>query len=230
MDNFLVISDLQIPFEHPDALAFCKYIKKHYSISDENIICAGDEVDHYYGSLYKKDPNATVTANQEIAQTKDTLKRWYSAFPLMKVANSNHQQRWMKKFTDAEIPSQLMRSYQELIEAPPGWKWADKWRIKTKHPFIVEHGTSYSGVSGHRTAAILNGCSTVIGHLHSFAGIDHIKTQGQEIWAANSGCLIDTQAFAFHYNKNDRFQPTVGTLVVVDNGRWPMWIPICSTK
>ena len=218
---------MQIPFEHPDALKFCKDLKRAYRIPNENCLCVGDEVDHYYGSLYKKDPNADLTANQEIAQTRDTLQKWYKAFPEMKVANSNHQQRWFKKFLDAEIPSQLMRSYRELIDAPPGWRWRDKWNIKgEKATFMMQHGHGYSGMNGHRTAALMNGCSTVIGHLHSHAGINHVRTNGLSIWGFNTGSLICKDAFAFHYNKNDKFKPCIGAGVILDGGRTPLWIPL----
>ena len=35
-ENYLIISDLQIPFENKQALDFVKYLKKHYKIKDEN--------------------------------------------------------------------------------------------------------------------------------------------------------------------------------------------------
>ena len=79
--HFLVMSDWQIPFQHPKALEFCTYLKRHYRIPDENVYNVGDELDQYWGSLFDKDPDASLTANQEIQKSIDTLKTWYSAFP-----------------------------------------------------------------------------------------------------------------------------------------------------
>jgi hypothetical protein len=45
------------------------------------------------------------------------------------------------------------------------------------------------------------------------------------IWAANSGCLIDVEAYVFNYGKESRFKPTLGCSVVIDDGRTPIFIP-----
>jgi hypothetical protein len=59
--NYLIISDLQIPFEHNDALKFCFHLKHHYKIPDENILNVGDELDQYWGGLWDKSPEAAHT-------------------------------------------------------------------------------------------------------------------------------------------------------------------------
>lgn len=226
MDNYAIISDIHIPFEHQGALDFCIRVKKEFKIPDENVLFTGDEVDNYYGSLYDKDPEATHTANQEIEDAKKTLRQWYKAFPIARLATSNHGLRWYKKFFKSQIPSQLLRDYAEIIHAPSTWKWADKWKINTKHPFTLSHGSGYSGKDGARNCAINNGSSVVIGHLHSHAGVSHIKTSGLDMWAMNVGCLIDVESFAFQYSKEDKFKATLGIGVVLDSGKRPLWIPL----
>jgi hypothetical protein len=52
---FLVIPDLQIPFENQNALAFCKYLKRHYQVPDCNVLNVGDETDSYHGGSWPKD-------------------------------------------------------------------------------------------------------------------------------------------------------------------------------
>lgn len=223
----LLISDLQIPFEHEKALRFCTYLKKHYSIPDDNCLNVGDELDAYHGGQWPKDPNGNFSAVGELAQAKETLKKWYSAFPKMKLAISNHGLRWVRKATAAEIPSQMMRSYEEIIQAPDTWVWKQKWVFdKIKHPFAMVHGMGYSGKDGHRNAAIDNGMSTAIGHLHSHAAIDYIKTDSQKFWAFNTGCLIDADAYAFSYGKESRFKPCIGAGIIFNKGSTPMWVPL----
>lgn len=223
----LCISDAQIPFEAPKALDFLVYLKRHYKIPDENILNAGDELDNYNGGQWPKDPNGQYSATGELAQAKETLKKWYRAFPLMKLAISNHGLRWVRKATAAEIPSQMLRSYQDLIESPPGWEWKYEWRFADlKHPFRMIHGMGYSGMNGHRNAAIDAGMSTVIGHLHSHAGICHLRTLGGlKIWGFNTGSLIDATQYAFHYGRENRMQPCIGTGIIFNEGQTPVWIP-----
>lgn len=236
-DNYLVISDLQIPFEAEEgpnslgALKFCIEVAKEFKIPKENILNVGDETDQYFGSFFPKSPDARMSALEELELAKKRLKRWYQAFPYMRIATSNHGVRWAKKAFQAEIPSVLMKQYQEVIEAPPTWKWSDEWIIKNiDSPFRVIHGMGYSGINGHRTAALDAGMSTCIGHLHSHAGIARISTGINEIgkrniWGMNVGCLINPKAFCFEYGKWSRMKPTMGVGVVIGSGRTPIFIP-----
>lgn len=231
--NYLLISDLQIPFEHEKALSFCLYLKKYFKIPDENIINVGDEIDEYFGSLYKKDPNGIHTATSEIHASIDKLKKWQNAFPKMKLCISNHGQRWAKKASEAEIPSAMMRTYQEVLQIKSSWQYKLEWRINSRHPFRVIHGMGYSGEKGHINAAIDSGMSTCIGHLHSFGGVAHLRKgisdeykTAQSIWAMNTGCLIDVASYAFHYGRESRSKPTLGCGVVINNGTTPIFFPL----
>jgi len=234
MRKSLIISDLQVPFEHAKSLEFCLSIKKEFQIPDINkdgspgIINIGDELDQYFGSQYLKDPSVNMSAIDEINISKKKLRAWYRAFPKMALCTSNHGLRWVKKAVDAEIPSQLLRPYKEIIEAPDGWVWKDEWRFKWKYPFRAIHGMGYSGQNGARNAAIDAGISTVIGHLHAHAGISMVNTYGSDrtIWAMNVGSLIDIEAFCFNYGKYSRNKPNLGCGVVIDDGKTPIFIPL----
>jgi len=223
-----VLSDLQIPFEAPKALEFCRYVQRHFRIDLDHILCVGDEVDQYFGSLYKKSCDADMSAIQEIKITKDKLKRWVSAFPRMLVAESNHGMRWAKKAAEAEIPSQMIRAYQEVLGIPETWRYARKWLVDGgRQKFILKHGLGYGGMYPFKTAPITESRNVVFGHLHSSAGIARIKTDGyeHEIWGMNVGCLIDVDSFAFHYGVDNKFKPNLAVGVVVNGGTTPMLLP-----
>lgn len=225
--NFLLIPDLQIPFEADGSLEFCRKIKKEFDIPDENVLNVGDEVDQYFGSLYKKNPNSPISAIGELDLSIKKLREWYKAFPKMKLAISNHGMRWAKRAVEAEIPSQMIRAYQDILDAPKGWAWKQEWIFKTEWPFRMIHGMGYSGQAGARNAAIDSGMSTVMGHLHAHAGISYIKTNDKDsfMWGFNVGCLIDNDSFAFEYNKQDRNKPIRGCGIVVENGKTPVFFP-----
>lgn len=224
--TYLCLSDLQLPWENEKALAFCLYLKNHFKIPKENIYCVGDEVDGLHGSAYPKDPDATHTPNQELKEAREKIQEWAAVFPQMKIAISNHGLRWMKKASGAEIPSQLMRSYKEIIGAPDGWQWKYSWTENCKHPFLVKHGLDLSGKTPYRKSAELSPISTIFGHLHSSAGIAYVKTNEKNIWSMNVGCLIDPESFAFKYERDHTFKPCLGAGVVFDGGRIPMWYPL----
>lgn len=225
-DHYLIISDLQIPFEAEKSLEFCLYLKSWFKIPDENIYNVGDEVDQYFGGLWEKDPDAWHTPNSEIADAKRRLKAWYKAFPLMKIATSNHGMRWAKKARAAQIPSQMLRTYQEVLEAPAGWQWKDVWKVQApKHSFLVKHGMEYGGMYAYRNAPFIEGMSVAFGHLHAHAGIARINTDGLNVWGMNTGSLIRVDDYAFQYGKYNRFKPTLSAGVVIQGGLTPLLMP-----
>lgn len=189
------------------------------------MICLGDETDGYFGSLFKKDPDSIYSARTEIEQTIEIMKEWYAKFPLMKVAISNHGLRWQRRATDCEIPSMLMRKYEEWIQAPQGWKWQKHWVIEgSKERFMVEHGDDWGG-GAHVQMALHNGMSTIAGHHHSKAVIEHFTTNNKRMWACYSGCLIDFEQFAFNYGRKHPKKPVIGATVIIDGGKMPVFVP-----
>lgn len=221
----LLISDTQKPYEAPGALKFCAYLKRHYAVPDENVIHVGDETDQFHGGMYPKGSDYPHTPNQEIAITREKFREWASVFPEMKLCISNHGIRWMKKASGAELPSQLLVSYKQLFNAPERWRWAEQWVAQFKHPFRVKHGVDLSGKTPYRAAAEIGIMSCAFGHLHTSAGIAYVNTDEKKIWAMNTGCLIDVDAYAFKYGKDNRFKPTLGAGIVCNRGRMPIWIP-----
>ena len=225
-DNYICISDLQIPFEHEKALLFIKYLKKHYRVPDENMICLGDEVDNFWGGMWKKSPDVTHTPTSELAESRDKLKQWYKSFPQMKVCISNHGTRWIRKACESEIPSQLLRTYSEMIDAPSGWSWHKKILIKTHKPFLAVHGDDWGSQTPHTQAALHLGMSVAMGHHHSKASVTFLQTEQLSVWAAVCGSLIDFDSYAFEYARAAKLKPVLSALVVCNGGRVPLLLPM----
>lgn len=226
MSRWLFISDLQIPFEHAYALKFCRAVQREFKIPAENVYCVGDEVDQLFGGRWPKDPDIPLSAVEEIQVTRQKLRAWYRAFPRMRLAVSNHGMRWAKKASLAEIPSQMLKTYQEVLETPKGWEWKERWVIKAKRPMVMIHGLGYGGMYAYRTAAMDMGANVVFGHLHANAGIAHVVTANQACWGMNVGSLIDKGSYAFAYGKDSRFKPWLGCGVVIDDGATPILLPL----
>lgn len=222
---YLFISDLQIPYEHPKSLEFYSYIMRHYRIDPSNIFNVGDETDQYNWSTFQKDPDGFYTPGKELKETKERLKAWYGVFPKMKLCTSNHGIRWQKRALEANLPTELLRSVEEILKAPDGWIWQKRWKIDCKYPITVEHGDDWGGQMPHKQAVLYNGCSTILGHHHSLAGIEWIRTQAFQGFGAVIGCMIDEKLYAFHYAKRAKLKPLLGALIVFDGGKVPLWLP-----
>jgi hypothetical protein len=218
----LAISDLQVPFEHQDALEFCQHVLKTFSRPGDTVqvMNMGDEVDQHTLGKYASNPNGH-SAGDELEIAKDRLKPWFKAFPKVKVCTSNHTWRAYKKAFEVGIPSQFLKHIGEVYGAPPGWEWNDRWTIDG---IVFEHGEGVSGETAALKAAIQNRMCTVIGHQHSHAGVVHSGTFHNTIWGLNTGCLIDVENYAFAYGIKLRKKPTLGIGLIID--RVPYFVPM----
>lgn len=218
----LLISDIQEPFAHKDALPFVLAVKKKYKT--DTVVFAGDEVDQAGLSRFPQDPDG-LSAGNELTESKLALGKWYKAFPEAYICTSNHTDRIFKRAFSAGIPRDYIRSYREFLGAPPKWSWHD-------HVFIdgvkYEHGDNQGGMFAAQNLAIANRCSTAIGHHHSHGGVNYIANDSELIFGLNSGCLIDRHAYVFKYGKGAKFKPTLGCGLVLEGV--PFFIPMMLNK
>lgn len=221
-ETVLTISDLQIPYEHPDALRFVREVSALYAPT--KIVCIGDEVDQHAGGRFDPDPDAD-SIGVELRKSVRRLNKWYEEFPEVSVCMSNHTQRIYKKAFHAGIPEGYMRTIAEWLEAPEGWVWEDKFVIDGVR---YEHGDAQGGMYAARNLAIRNRQSTVIGHHHSHGAVYYIANEDEMIFGMNTGCLIDIKSRAFRYAKNAALKPTLGCGVVVEGV--PYFVPMMLKK
>lgn len=214
----LVISDLQIPFQHPDALAFLKWLKRKYK--PDEIVCIGDEVDMHALSDWDHDPDG-MSAGDELKVSIEILKKLYRIFPKCKAVTSNHTARPFRRAFKHGIPKAFLKDYKEFLQAPSEWEWRDSWEIDGVRYF---HGEGFSGATAHHKAALYSGKPCVHGHLHSHAGIHYLANEQELIFGFNVGCLIDRKAYAFAYGKTAPSKPIIGTGLVIKGV--PIFIPM----
>lgn len=220
--TILAIPDLHTPFHHPDAYAFLKAIKRKYSPTD--VVCLGDEQDGHAISFHSTDPNG-LSAKQEYVESIRALRGLYSIFPEAKVCTSNHTSLPYRRAFEAGLPDVYLKSYKDFLQAPTGWQWADEWEIDG---IIFIHGQGYSGQNAAIKAANAYMQSVVIGHVHSFAGINYSANKKHLIFGMNAGCLINTKAYAFAYAKDHKNKPILGAGLIVHGV--PMFIPMVLTR
>jgi len=227
--NVLVVSDLQEPFGHKDALDFVIAVSEKYDTNETVVI--GDEADlHAFSGKFPHDPDG-FSPGEELEAARKGLKPWYEVFPEAKVCTSNHVERYYKKAYNAGFPRAALVSERELLAAPKGWEWRKTWHIDGVK---YEHGDNQGGMDAARQLAISNRQSTVIGHHHAHGGVRYIANDSEVIFGLNSGCLIDRHAYAFKYGEANKFKPTLGCAVVlrgvpyfvpmIVSGKYERWI------
>lgn len=214
MSRVLVIPDMQIPFQHKRALDFLQRTQDEYKCDD--VICVGDEWDLAALSKYPKDPNG-MSAGDELSRARKATKPFGTAFPKLRICESNHRQRLYKRAFEAGIPEEYLADTHSYMQVPKTWKWAFQW---TQDGIVYEHGDR-----GKPVALVdANGASTVFGHHHTEAGVWFVTRQGSSRFALNVGCLIDLNAYAFKYAVLAKRKPVLSCAVILDG--LPIIIPM----
>lgn len=218
--NVLVIGDTHIPFVHPDYLDFCVSVRDEYEC--EVIVHIGDEVDNHAISYHESDPDG-FSAGHEMDMAIKELGFWYRAFPEVTVIVGNHGALPFRKAYTAGLPRKFIRSYEEIWEAPAGWKWT---LSATGNGVMYEHGLGSSGKNAALNRALDNRCSSVIGHVHSYGGVQWSQNNDGAIFGMNVGCGVDISAYAMAYGKHYPRKPTLGCGVVLRGGEEAHFIPM----
>ena len=214
----LAIPDLHAPFTHTDAYAFLKAVKQKHKPT--TVVCLGDETDAHALSQYVADPDGH-SPGHELAAAIEQLKPLYKLFPDVLVCLSNHGERVFKKAFISGIPKAYLKGYKEFMQAPTGWHWKESHTIDG---VLYRHGYGLSGAAGALMGAKDIMRPLVIGHLHSYAGVQYFNNGHAQIFGFNVGCLVDRSKYVFDYAKHSRAKPTLGC-GIIDNGV-PMFIPM----
>lgn len=214
--NVLVISDTHLPFEKRGALDFCNDIKNKYKC--KTVVHIGDEIDNCAISQYAKDPDG-LSAGSEAEQALIKIKDWYKAFPNTKVCIGNHTNRMFRLAHLSGIPKRMLKTYEQLWESPEGWIWSEAFDIQGVH---YSHGSGMSGANAALKKAIQLRKSCVIGHIHTEATIQYNVSSIDKIFGMQVGCLVNDNAYAFAYAKDNNKKSIIGCGVVTENGTLPI--------
>lgn len=218
-DNVLVIPDTHFPFEKEGILEHCREMQEKYKCS--RVVGIGDEVDLCAVSQWEKDPDG-FSAGTEAALAQEKMKVWYQVFPEVSVCIGNHTARPFRMAKSNGIPKKFMKSYEDAWEAPKGWKWADHWEY---NGVLYTHGTGLSGADAALRVATRHRQNTVIGHIHSSAGIQYSASKIDLVWGMQVGGALDDKSYAAFYAKDQLKKSIVGCGVVL-KGKLPIFEPM----
>lgn len=214
----LHISDLHAPFHHPKALDFLHDTYVKYKCNA--VVCAGDELDFHAISRHPREYDS-MGAKDELERGLVFMRELFKVFPDVQVCVSNHTSRPYRMGRTVGLLDEFFRSYSEWMQAPQGWSWHERIEIDG---VLYFHGEPYSGEKGALNAMKDIGKSVAIGHTHTGAGVWQIPSM-PGLFALNSGCLINSEAYAFRYAKMCRGRPVLGS-GVVHEGKWAEFVPL----
>ena len=207
----LVISDLHIPYQHPDALSFLRKIKETFS--PNLIVSIGDEIDGNQISFHDKDPDVCFSPSSELEESINQLSAFYELFPECYVLESNHGSLVYRRGKYAGLPRSVFKSYNEILNAPDGWKWVPELIIES------ECGDIYF-CHGHKKNVLANSKDRSMnytqGHHHGTFDIQYWSNSKKTFWGMTVGCLIDNKNIAFNYNKVFQNVPMIGVGIIID--------------
>lgn len=210
--RILLISDLHIPYHHPDALEFLQALKD--SMKPTRVICLGDELDKHALSFHDSDPDLP-SAGDELRKSLPVVAKLHEMFPNMDILESNHGSLVYRKAKTHGVPRHYIRGYNEVLGVGSGWKWHFDLTITLPNGQKVyfHHGK----VSEVQRLSQQMGMNAVQGHFHENFSVKYWGNPTGLYWGLQVGCLIDDDALAFSYNNVNIKRPVIGTALILDS-------------
>jgi len=134
--NFLVISDLHIPYHHPRAFDFLGKVYKEFNC--EHVLCVGDIVDNHSGSYHESEPDA-YGPEEEYYLAMRYMRDLQEQFPEMSITPGNHCMIPQRKAKSVGLPTSMLSDFNRIYQLEDGWTWTDVHKFDSGHgvPHIV---------------------------------------------------------------------------------------------
>lgn len=204
----LVIGDTHFPAVHPGYLSFCEDLAEKFGCN--KFIHIGDLVDWHTISRFDPQPEADGTLTEYKAAQKCVAK-WKKSFPNLVVTEGNHDARCYRQAASVNIPARFLKGYNELWET--SWDWTPSYQLDGVYYF---HGTGVSGMYPAMNTMQKMLMSTVMGHIHSAAGINWRANPQTRMFGMSVGCGVDDRHVAFKYGEHLKVRSVLAAGVVLD--------------
>lgn len=221
-DTGVIFGDIHSYVYHRDTVAFCKAVKEQYR--PNWIVLTGDEVNWESIAYHEHNPDLPG-ALEELDKSIDGLQPFYKMFPKADILWSNHGDLPYRKGRTAGLPSRILRSRNEILMAPKGWRWYKELVVKTRvNSIYFTHGKTKTIGRLSKSMAM---CA-VQGHYHSRFYISYWASPVGLYWDANAGSFLDQKHLAAEYASNDVEKGIMGC-IVVESGV-PHLVPMVLNK
>lgn len=215
MKTFVVMNDIQIPFQDTQVLGLVlKFID---DLKPQGIILNGDVVDCYAISSFDKNPLKKAGLQREITGARRLMERLEKVKEKIWLGG-NHEDRlrrylWKNpEFADLEaltFSSLFQVKEHGFTFYPYGKSWM-LGKLMVTHGFMVR---SHSGISARAHFDRL-GTSVLVGHTHRLGAYYKTNVRGQHA-AYENGCLCRLDP---EYVQNPDWQQGISIVTVMENG------------
>lgn len=155
----------------------------------------------------------THSPNDELDLAIEDALAWYDAMPELDIVTSNHDARIIRKAHAGGLPARVLKSFGEIVQSPPGWRWEQD--MIEVDGFVIVHGDGLNA-SSSKTAYNRLKQSVVHGHTHQGLGCNYSQSRKNRLFSLNVGALIDARQKAFDYARFSHERATLGLGVVID--------------
>jgi len=215
----LAVSCTHFPFHEPRFLEFTKQTQKEYGCG--TIVHLGDIVNNGQIGYHEMEPDLKSPMD-EYKLALIEMKKWYKAYPKLKLCWGNHDLLPQRKGKTAGLSSNYLKAFRDAWGLPRGWQDGFKFTIDD---VVYDHGSGRSGKHAAINFAVANRSSTVMGHLHSNFGVAYNASHKDCIFGLAAGCGVDNNAYeasiAFGYGRTYTAKPIVGC-AVIESGENPI--------
>lgn len=219
----LIISDLHCPYQHQDTVRFLKAVKNKYKPT--RVILSGDEADFHSISFHDHDPDLD-SAGVELKKTIEALEPIYKLFPVAEVLESNHGSLVLRKALANGLSSKFFKSPGEILHAPKGWTW--HFDINTTLPNGTPAYFHHSKGANVKKNSQALGANFIQGHHHESFEIQYWGNPSALLFGMTVGCLVDSNALAMAYSRNNLKRPVIGLGLIIDS--IPVLVPMVLNK
>ena len=208
-NRILVVGDCHAPAQRKGYPHFCQDLYEEWDCN--KVIFIGDLIDHHAISFHAKHPQMPG-ATDEYELALECVQEWYELFPKAKVCIGNHDSRIVRLAETVNIPEAFLRPYNKLWKTPK-WEWGWDFVIDDVYFF---HGTANGGMHPAFNATKKMLMSTVMGHIHTAAGIKWLANPQRIIFSLDVSTGIDDKRMAFAYGKHAKQRSMLGAGVIID--------------
>jgi len=209
--RILVVSDLHVPYHHPDAFAFLERLAFKYNPT--KVINIGDEMDwHSINVSHVINPDLPSPAD-ELEIGRFWMKKLEKLFPKMVLLESNHGSMVLRRAMAKGMSKYFLKDYNEILDVGSGWKWKEcHWEETEMGRIYFAHQVSKNIVKSVQNMA----ASVVQGHYHTQSNIEYVGNDFHLNWGMSTGCLVDKKSLAMAYMKINLAKPILSCGVITE--------------
>lgn len=215
MRTFVVLSDIQIPFQDHQSLELV--MKFIHDLKPYGVVLNGDIVDNYAISSFDQDPWTQATVEREIHEAGVLMKRLAKYTTIRHWIGGNHEDRWRRQIWKHPKLRGMFASFPHSFALGSyGFTWHPYGGAVRLGKLYITHGSRVSKHSAMSAKAHFDkyGCSVMVGHSHRL-GIYYHRNMGGTYAAYENGCLCSLSP---EYDTHPDWQQGFAVVHVEDRG------------